>query len=303
MSQPLKAMLFFMLVAIFSFLLFDINKNLTIKQDAYETLRASNQNSLLDLNENYSKFKQLNTPAMLEQWLVNFINNNNIKWQDVELEFIQIETDPPLYLVGIQGYVGHYAVISKDTFIQYHSGSMIITEGDIDDDSGSDPITPPVIPTPNKTNIVIPSVTGSFTYNGKAQTPKLNYDNNNITATGDIKSKTNVGVYSITFSLNDTNKTQWSDGTCEPKTISWSIAALKLSKPTAKNTQITQGLLGVVSKEPDYQNYNSTYITKSGDGKQRKKGTYKTTFSLKNTSNTTWDDGTTDPITIVWTIK
>lgn len=134
MSQSLKAMLFFILIFMFTFLLFDVNKNLGLKQDAYETIRASNQNALLDLEDKYNDYEELNTPAMLEQWLVNFINNNNIKWEDIEIEFIQLETDPPLYLVGIEGYKESYTIVNKRTYIRFHNGSTIISKESEDDD-------------------------------------------------------------------------------------------------------------------------------------------------------------------------
>lgn len=68
----------------------------------------------------------------------------------------------------------------------------------------------------------VPSYTGSLTYTGSSQKPNwVDYDSNQLTMSGTTQA-TNAGSYSTTF----TPKTgyQWSDGTTNSKSVSWSIA-------------------------------------------------------------------------------
>lgn len=70
--------------------------------------------------------------------------------------------------------------------------------------------------------ISVPTVSGSLTYNGQAQSPTLTgYDAGKMTLSGDT-SATNAGSY--TAVVTPTAQYKWSDGSTEAKDIQWSIA-------------------------------------------------------------------------------
>ena len=69
--------------------------------------------------------------------------------------------------------------------------------------------------------IDVPTVSGTLTYNGTAQSPVLvGYDEDTMLK-GGTTSATNAGNYTITFT--PINNYQWSDGTTDTKSVAWSI--------------------------------------------------------------------------------
>ena len=70
--------------------------------------------------------------------------------------------------------------------------------------------------------ISVPTVSGSLTYNGQAQSPTLTgYDADKMVLSGDT-SGTNAGSY--TAVVAPTEQYKWADGSTEAKDIQWSIA-------------------------------------------------------------------------------
>lgn len=70
--------------------------------------------------------------------------------------------------------------------------------------------------------ISVPTVSGSLTYNGQAQSPTLTgYDADKMILSGDT-SGTNAGSY--TAVVTPTEQYKWADGSTEAKDIQWSIA-------------------------------------------------------------------------------
>lgn len=70
--------------------------------------------------------------------------------------------------------------------------------------------------------ISVPTVSGSLTYNGQAQSPNLTgYDADKMVLSGDT-SGTNAGSY--TAVVTPTEQYKWADGSTEAKDIQWSIA-------------------------------------------------------------------------------
>ena len=103
----------------------------------------------------------------------------------------------------------------------------------------------------------VPTVSGSYTYNGSAQTPTIaGYYSDFMTMTGDT-SETNAGSYSVTIALKDTTNCEWRDTTTTAKTLSWSIAKAALPKPTLSSAAISL----------NSDNLTGTFtVTRSGDG-------------------------------------
>lgn len=95
---------------------------------------------------------------------------------------------------------------------------------------------------------IVPSQSGSLTYNGAAQSPSLNNYNAAQLTIGGTKSATDAGTYAVTFT--PTANYEWSDGTTAAKSVNWTIgkAAGSLSiNPTSLtlNTRNPSGTITV----------------------------------------------------------
>ena len=130
MDVSVIALIFVFLTFQFSFIMFDFQHNQNMKQDIFSNIRTANQNALLQVQNDYNEYKELTENAMLEAWLENFVKQNNLDFNDIELGFVQIETDPPLFLVTVEGAHGDYRVINKQALVSYVNGTMIISELD-----------------------------------------------------------------------------------------------------------------------------------------------------------------------------
>ena len=110
------------------FMSMDIFKNQEMLQNEFESNRLATQGSLLDLQEKYNNNEELTSVEMLNAWLTNFVNAHGISYEKLKLGFVQIETDPPLYLVTVEGYKDEYALLSGEAYVRYTSGATIITK-------------------------------------------------------------------------------------------------------------------------------------------------------------------------------
>ena len=110
------------------FMSMDIFKNQEMLQNEFESNRLATQGSLLDLQEKYNNNEELTSVEMLNAWLTNFVNAHGITYEKLKLGFVQIETDPPLYLVTVEGYKDEYALLSGEAYVRYTSGATIISK-------------------------------------------------------------------------------------------------------------------------------------------------------------------------------
>lgn len=120
--------------------------------------------------------------------------------------------------------------------------------------------------------ISVPTVSGSLTYNGQAQSPTLTgYDADKMALSGDT-SGTNAGSY--TAVVTPTEQYKWADGSTEAKNIQWSIAKATTSitfdptsvsldtSTTSQAVSVTYTGDGTLSAQSD----NSGVATASLDG-------------------------------------
>ena len=144
----------------------------------------------------------------------------------------------------------------------------------------------------------------STDYRGNEQSIKPNYfvdseDIKFIDITG-TTSATNAGIYNITLALKDKLNYRWNDGTTEDKTAQWRITPIKVSIDLPVTKEYTGSSIRVGNFDfADYKNYHF-FNCYSYDSSLV--GTHYATLSLKDKENTTWDDGTTDDITVPWSI-
>lgn len=100
----------------------------------------------------------------------------------------------------------------------------------------------------------VPSVTGSYTYNGNVQSPTLvNYDSSLMTMSGGV-SGVNAGAYTIIFTPNA--GCYWTDGSTDSKSITWTIAK------AAGSLSISPTTMTLDSSTPS----STIEVTRAGDG-------------------------------------
>ena len=76
-----------------------------------------------------------------------------------------------------------------------------------------------------------PTVRKNPMYNGGVQSPTLNGFFADYMTVGGTTSATEVGSYTMTFSLKDTENSQWSDGSTTPKSVTWQVTAKPAAVP------------------------------------------------------------------------
>lgn len=149
----------------------------------------------------------------------------------------------------------------------------------------------------NATQVIsnLPSQIGTLTYNGAAQTPQFaNYNDAQLTMT--VEAKTAAGSYTASFMPKQGFK--WWDGSIAAKTVTWVIVKRSFSVPTIPSTNKTYT---GSSLSPTINGYDSNNMNVSGNSGTAV-GTYSAKFTLKDTSNNQWSDGTTGEKSVTWYI-
>ena len=135
-----------------------------------------------------------------------------------------------------------------------------------------------------------PSVpTSAFTYDAteKVVVPESNY----YTVEGTSSAKL-PGSYKVTVTLKDGYA--WKDGTTDPIEFTWNIKALQTKKPVAVSGLAYNGKNQTGVKAGKGYNLAGTYTAKNV-------GSYKAKVLLAEGYE--WSDGTTDPLTLTWSIN
>jgi len=144
-----------------------------------------------------------------------------------------------------------------------------------------------------RAQIAIPTITNTqFVFNGTVHKLEI-AENEAYTIWGETEA-INAGYYWVDISLNDPNY-EWTDGTTSIS-INWSIAKVQVARPTIANTQFvfngTEQSVEIAE--------NELYII-TGD-KATNPGNHTATIRLRNPENYEWVDGTTNNITLPWSI-
>lgn len=136
--------------------------------------------------------------------------------------------------------------------------------------------------------VAIPTARTGLTYTGSAQTGVAATSSSCYVSGG---TATNAGTYTAYATLAEGYS--WSDGTTDPKTITWSIAKAKIAVPTgAANLTYTGKVQTGVAAGTGY--------TLSGTTTATEPGTY--TCTATPSANYTWTDGTSTSKTVTWTL-
>lgn len=141
-----------------------------------------------------------------------------------------------------------------------------------------------------KAKVAQPSTPQGLTYDGSEKAPFA--ENAAYTITGEAKA-TNAGDYTAVFTLTSTDNYEWAGSDAASIEVAWSIAKAKIAKPTAATGLTENGSeqTGVAAGDG---------YTLSGDVKATAAGSYKAVATLDE--NHTWADGSTDAVTIEWSI-
>lgn len=149
------------------------------------------------------------------------------------------------------------------------------------------------------TTVKAPVVTvGSYTYNHNEQGPEISgFDPNSITVTG--ATGINAGDYTLTLALKNPEKQVWDDDTTGPRTYPWSIAPKTVEVPVLADANV---MYNGTAQSPTLPSVNADEIMVGGTTEATVVGTYIVTYSLANTNNYIWPDGTTASKSGEWTI-
>ena len=138
--------------------------------------------------------------------------------------------------------------------------------------------------------------TTEFVYDGNAKTYTLK-ENEAYTVSGNVQ--TNAGEYTVTVSLNDTDKYRWPDSTATDKTYDFVINKAEVAKPElTENTFEYSGedIVPAITQSKDK-------VTLSGDTSAKNTGKYSITVSLNDKDNYKWENSDNgDDINLSWSI-
>ena len=164
----------------------------------------------------------------------------------------------------------------------------------------------------NKTDVNISGLSNNetFTYDGNPQMPtgtisvnagtvnvsdlEVLYKGTGSTNYNSDKAPTNVGTYTVTYKVPDSNSDY--TGTFS---VAFTIVKAQLEKVTLVENTFEYTGDEIVS---DGSNFYSTKMNISGDIKATNVGNYSITVSLKDKDNYEWKDGTTTDLVLNWSI-
>lgn len=150
-----------------------------------------------------------------------------------------------------------------------------------------------------------------FTYDGKKHEPVIyGFDENTMTKSGDF-SATAMGEYSITFSLKHPDSVTWSDGSTADKVFKWKInKGIAYPPYLSPDDLMYDGNAHKVTLKEDatgnsfvLYGFDSNTMVYSGDTSVIAAGDYSIMVALKDKASCTWSDGTTDNITLPFTVS
>ena len=151
---------------------------------------------------------------------------------------------------------------------------------------------------------VVPSQSGSLTYNGSAQLPSWNnlalemmtitYGEDRVSA-ADFQGETDAGTYKAYVTPKEGYT--WGDKSADEKEISWTIQRATIT--TAPSVSAPLSYTGE-AQTPVWQNYNPAQLTKV-ETAQTNAGQHSSSFTP--TANFQWSGGDTSAKVIPWTIE
>lgn len=258
----------------------------------------------------------------------NMITLNQIH-KGVDDAAVQIYPEPTIVaaptLSGTYTYTGQEQAVTISTYDPVHiavSGttaatnagtytvvfSLIDTDADVWEDGTTEDKT--ATWTIGRQPVEIPTVYTGYiqTFDGYTHSPYIYYNGSSwsyysfvnqygdIVTVGGDKDVINVGEYDVTFDLVNTTNYMWSDGTVEQKSDTWEIEKAILDVPVAP-ADVSYDTYTHYAPRYSYNLVNTAGTTSATDV-----GTYTVTYTLKDTVQSEWSDGTTTQKSITWKI-
>ena len=140
--------------------------------------------------------------------------------------------------------------------------------------------------------IVVPTQSGTLTYNGSSQSPSWNNYSSDYMSINGTQEAIEPGTYNVTFTITDSNH-KFGNGVSGATT--WEIEKIKLAKPELTGYKSTGKKSGTAEFNDAYNNHKNE-IDVTGDININSKGNKSVTFSLKDKAHYCWSDGTTDNV-------
>ena len=137
----------------------------------------------------------------------------------------------------------------------------------------------------------------AFDPEGMVVTAHYPNDDTKQVALNDLSLTVDQGSINRLVVASKTVTVSYSDGgVTKSDTITIEVLPLKVAAPTAKTDLVYNGAEQTGVEEGEH-------YTLSGDTTATNAGVYSATAKLKDKANTTWEDGTTDDVSIAWTIR
>lgn len=126
MDLAIWGLVFVTIIFSFTFASLDVQKNNQLKQDLFTAVRSANQNSLEIIQDQYDHYEEITSAQMMEEWLRSFSNNLSSGFNEIKLNFIQVQEEPPIFLVYVEGEEGRYAILKDKALVEHYSGALIV---------------------------------------------------------------------------------------------------------------------------------------------------------------------------------
>ena len=196
----------------------------------------------------------------------------------------------------------------KNSIIKHRNAGSYVTEFvPRDNCSWSDGSKTPVLISwsvqPRAVKIPDISYEGSSTveleYTGDNIGPDINNLETDWVTADNIKGIT-VGTRTAQFSLKEADNTVWTDGGTQLKVYPWKIIPKKLKVPVVLEASVPYN--GGFTVHPVIEEYDTRFISVTGDSAVNVRNDYMITFSLVDPVNTCWEDGSLDPKSATWSV-
>ena len=153
----------------------------------------------------------------------------------------------------------------------------------------------------NKAVFPLPAQTGTAYYNkGNSVTPSWNFGTTNLIEITN-GSATTVGKYTASFHLRDTVNCQWSDGSIDDKSADFYISKALVTVPSQSNYMTWEWGTWFY---PSWYDYDSSLMSLGGTTETTNAGNFYAIFTLNDSANYIWSDGTTSAShTVMWTVE
>ena len=109
-----------------------------------------------------------------------------------------------------------------------------------------------------------------------------------------------TNIRTAKFSLKESENTVWEDNTTQPKTYTWKIVPKKIKIPTVLESLVTYN--GGATVHPLIEQYDSRFVSVTGNSAVNVNNDYVITFSLVDPVNTCWEDGTLNYKFALWSV-